>query len=88
MNVVFLNSFKKDLLKITNVKLKEQVKSVILAIEVAKSIKDLTNLKKLKGFHTAYRIRIGDYRLGLYIENESVKMARLVKRNDIYKVFP
>lgn len=88
MNLVFLNSFKKDVLKITNVKLKEQVKSVILAVEVAKSIKDLTNLKKLKGFQTAYRIRIGDYRLGLYIENENVKMARLVKRNDIYKVFP
>ena len=88
MNVVFLNSFKKDVLKITNVKLKEQVKSVILAVEVAESIKELTNLKKLKGYPTAYRIRIGDYRLGLYIEKEKVEMARLVKRNDIYKVFP
>jgi len=48
MNVVFLNSFKKDVLKITNVKLKEQVKSVILAVEVAESIKELTNLKKIK----------------------------------------
>lgn len=87
MKVVFLNSFKKDVLKISNVKLKEQVKSVILAIEVAESIKELTNLKKLKGYSTAYRIRIGDYRLGFYYDNEVVEMARLVKRNDIYKVF-
>lgn len=88
MKVVFLNSFKKDVLKITNVKLKEQVKLVILAIEVAESIKELTNLKKIKGYSTAYRIRIGDYRLGCYYDNEVVEMARLVKRNDIYKVFP
>ncbi len=88
MKVVFLNSFKKDVLKITNAKLKEQVKSVILAVEVAESLNELTNLKKLKGFSTAYRIRIGNYRLGFYYDNEVVEMARLVKRNDIYKVFP
>lgn len=88
MKVVFLNSFKKDVLKITNVKGREQVKLVILAIEVAESLKELTNLKKLKSYSTAYRIRIGDYRLGFYYDNEVVEMVRLVKRNDIYKAFP
>lgn len=88
MKVVFLNSFKKDLNNITLVKFKDKVKAVILAVEKAESLKELPNLKKLIGHPTAYRIRIGDYRLGMYIENNQVEMVRLVKRNDIYKVFP
>ncbi|HEY9169398.1 MAG TPA: plasmid stabilization protein [Lutibacter sp.] len=88
MKVVFLSSFKKDLVKINNLKLKGQIKAVIIAVEVAESLKELPNVKKIQGYPTAYRIRIGDYRLGLYIENGIIEMARLVKRNDIYKVFP
>lgn len=88
MKVLFLNSFKKDLIKITNVKLKVQIKAVIIAVEAAESLTALPNIKKIQGYSTAYRIRIGDYRLGLYLENGTVEMARLVKRNDIYKVFP
>lgn len=88
MKVVFLNSLKKDLAKITNLKLKEQLKSIILTLEGAASLSELPNLKKMKGHPTAYRIRIGDYRLGLYAEHDTVEIARLVKRNDIYKIFP
>lgn len=88
MKVLFLNSFKKDLIKITNVKLKNQIKEVIIAVEAAESLTVLHNVKKIQGYAAAYRIGIGDYRLGLYLENGTVEMARLVKRNDIYKVFP
>jgi mRNA interferase RelE/StbE len=88
MKVIFLNSFKKDLIKISNVKLKAQIKAVIVAVESAESLAALPNVKKIQGYPAAYRIRIGDYRLGLYLENGQIEMARLVKRNDIYKVFP
>lgn len=88
MKVVFLNSFKKDLIKISNVKLKGQIKEVIIAVESAESLVSLPNVKKIQGYTDAYRIRIGDYRLGLFMENGQIEMARLVKRNDIYKVFP
>ncbi|MBE0424936.1 MAG: plasmid stabilization protein [Lutibacter sp.] len=88
MKVVFLNSFKKDLIKISNVKLKGQIKEVIIAVELAESLAFLPNVKKMQGYSNAYRIRIGDYRLGLFIENGQIEMVRLVKRNDIYKVFP
>lgn len=88
MKVIFLNSFKKDLLKINNLKLKQQVKRVIFELEKVENMTSIPDLKKLKGFSSAYRIRIGDYRLGFYYENEVVELVRLVKRNDIYKVFP
>lgn len=88
MNLVFLNSFKKDLAKITNTKLKEKIISIILSFQEAQSINDIPHLKKLKGYPFAYRIRIGDYRLGVYIEDDRIELVRSAKRSDIYKVFP
>jgi mRNA interferase RelE/StbE len=87
MKVIFSKNFKKDLLKINDNKIKAQVKSVIIKIETVKDLNQLTNIKKLKGSISAYRIRIGDYRLGFYFDNETVEIARFIKRNDIYKVF-
>ena len=40
------------------------------------------------GHPYAYRIRIGDYRLGFYFEDNSIDIARFLKRDDIHKVFP
>ena len=42
----------------------------------------------MKGYKDFYRIRIGDYRLGLYTENHHVILSRLLPRKDIYKRFP
>lgn len=88
MKVVFLNSFKKDLQKLTNTKLKEQIKAVIVATEAAENISQLKNIKKMKGHPFAFRVRIGDYRLGFYLEQNTIVLTRFLKRNDIYKVFP
>lgn len=88
MKVVFLNSFKKDLQRLTNAKLKAQIKEVILTTETAENLAQFKNVKKMKGHSFAYRIRIGDYRLGFYLEENTIVMTRFLKRNDIYKVFP
>lgn len=87
MNVEFLEKFYKDLNKLqTPVKL--AVAKVIEKIEKAKSISDIQNIKKLSGHKSAYRIRIGDYRIGIFVTNHSVEFARVVHRKDIYDVFP
>lgn len=68
--------------------MKIKVKNNIIAIENAKNLKEIKNSKKLSGNPFAYRIRIGNYRLGYYFENNNVELARFLKRSDIYKVFP
>jgi len=90
MEVIFLNSFKKDLKKINDSALKSQIKEIIIELENASSIFEIINVKKLSGFNISYRIKLGNYRLGFYFysfENKVV-LARFVKRNDIYKIFP
>jgi len=42
----------------------------------------------MKGNKTAFRIRIGRYRIGIYIVNETVEFTRVLSRDKIYKYFP
>ena len=52
--------------------------------------RDIRKLKerKVKGEKKFYRIRVGDYRLGVKIEGETVTFIRFLHRKDIYRYFP
>ncbi len=88
MQLVILNKFYKDLDKIDDKKLASKIIQIIEDIENAGTLSDIKNLKKMQGFTICYRIKIGEYRIGLYIENNIVELARLAHRKDIYKLFP
>jgi mRNA interferase RelE/StbE len=53
-----------------------------------KSIADIPSLKKLKGYDNYYRIRKGDFRIGIKIEGANITFLRCLSRKDIYKYFP
>ncbi len=88
MNTSFLSQFEKDIEKIRRQSVKDDIANAIEQIEQAEGVHLIVNLKKLKGFKTAYRIRIGDYRIGVFINGGSVEFARVVHRRDIYQLFP
>jgi mRNA interferase RelE/StbE len=88
MQVEFSGRFSKDLDYISQKSVKTGVLKLIQLIESADSLNDIANLKKLAGFKSAYRVRIGDYRVGFFYENHKVLFARIVHRKDIYKAFP
>ncbi len=62
MNLLIDKSFEKDTAKIDK-KLKLAIIDTIEDVQNAEKLSDLINYKKLKGSKTAYRIRIGEYRL-------------------------
>ncbi|MCX6154478.1 MAG: hypothetical protein NT007_09980 [Candidatus Kapabacteria bacterium] len=88
MKIEFLSKFRKDLESIDDVRLHHKLLIIIREIESANKLSDITNVKKLVGFKNAYRIKIGEYRIGFYCENGIIELARLVHRKDIYKKFP
>lgn len=88
MKVIFLRSFLTDIKKLNNKKLKLKIKEFIIELENSQTLEDVGNIKKMKGFSTAFRWRTGDYRLGFYKNENSIELSRFLKRSDIYKVFP
>jgi mRNA-degrading endonuclease RelE of RelBE toxin-antitoxin system len=88
VRVKFGKLFSKDLLKIKDSTLKEDIVEVIVLLENSESIQSISNIKKMKGHSEAYRIRIGKYRLGFYFDGEVIELVRFAKREDIYKLFP
>ena len=88
MKVVFLKGFEKEIAKITDRKLASSIDQFIRSVEYASGLRVIPNLKKLKGHPSAYRFRIGNYRIGFYFSNEVVTFAAIGDCKDIYKKFP
>jgi mRNA interferase RelE/StbE len=88
MNLLFEKSFLKDLEKLKDPKVKEQVLKTIQYFETAQKLERTPDLKKLKGHKSAYRIRLGNYRLGFFEEENTIIFSRFLHSKDIYKTFP
>ena len=88
MRVLFTKDFNTQLAEIGDKKLALSVREAIENVEKAKSPWEIRALKKLKGHKSAYRIRCGNYRVGIFIEKNEVVFAAIAPRKDIYKKFP
>jgi len=87
MRVYIDKTFAKDTSKIEDKKLLNQIAEIIEDIQSAEKLSALTNCKKLKGSKNAFRIKIGEYRIGLIFEDESVELIRFIHRSKIF-TFP
>lgn len=88
VKVEFLQSFEYDLKKIPDKSLKNKIKEIIILLQGSDKISVINKVKKIKGTSNAYRIRIGDYRLGFFYNDNIIELSRFVHRKDIYKLFP
>ena len=88
MNLEFKASFARDLKKIRDEKLKAKIRAVIQLVEQAHSLQEIANTRKLRGSDRHYRVRIGDYRIGLSVEGSTVTFVRFLHRRDVYRYFP
>ena len=88
MKVSFRRSFAKDLGGITDQSLLRRIKQAIERVEQAKTGQDIPNLKRLEAKGKYYRIRVGEFRLGLVFENGIFTFVRCLDRKEIYRFFP
>ncbi|OFX59513.1 MAG: hypothetical protein A2046_11980 [Bacteroidetes bacterium GWA2_30_7] len=88
MNVSFSKNFEKQLNAITNRQVINSFSDIIQNLIETSSLITIPNLKKIKGHKSAYRIRIGDYRIGFYFEKNNIFITTIAHRKDIYKRFP
>ncbi len=88
MRTVFRRSFTRDLRKIKQRHVLTSAQQAIENVEAAGSLSEIANLKKLAGTENFYRIRIGDFRIGVVVEGEAVEFVRCLHRRDLYRFFP
>lgn len=88
MNVEFRKSFEKDLENIRDKAILKRIRAVIEEVEVAENLRDVSNLKKLKADGDYCRIRVGDYRIGITVCENTVIFVRVLHRKDVYRYFP
>jgi mRNA interferase RelE/StbE len=87
MTVRFTKSFVKDLDALQPT-YRARVEKTIRQIEAATTLNELRQLKKLQGRLGFFRIRVGDYRLGLATVSGETTLVRCLDRKEFYRHFP
>lgn len=88
MKVEFNESFLKDLKAVRDKAVLAKVKNAIDKIESAETLEQISNLKKMRGPRDYFRVRVGDFRIGLKLDSDSLIFIRFLNRKDIYRFFP
>jgi mRNA-degrading endonuclease RelE of RelBE toxin-antitoxin system len=52
------------------------------------SWQDFSQIKAMKGYPNRYRIRVGDYRIGIEINQDTIEVMRVLHRREFYRYFP
>ncbi|MDQ5818944.1 MAG: type II toxin-antitoxin system RelE/ParE family toxin [Actinomycetota bacterium] len=68
--------------------MRRRVRETIEQVEAARTLREVPNLTKLSGSSDFYRIRVGDYRIGVAVEGDEVEFVRCLHRRDIHGYFP
>jgi mRNA interferase RelE/StbE len=84
----FKRTFLKDVEALGDAAVRQRIREAIVQVESAVRLDEIQSIKKLKGTDRYYRIRIGDYRLGLLIVEGTVVFVRCLHRRDVYRYFP
>ncbi len=93
MKVETDSSFGRDAKKLSD-SILDELKVIYRDIEEAQSLNDLSySVKKMEGSRKlkAFRLRLNensDYRIGFYLEGDTVVLSRILNRKEIYKKFP
>ena len=87
MEIRYTKRFLKDLSKIP-LKQREVIEVLIFEeLRLANSLRSIPNIKKLS-IDPYYRIRVGEFRIGIEKRNNYILVRRVLSRKEIYKYFP
>ena len=88
MEIEATPAFIRDLKRVRHRRLQQRITRKIEELDAASTLSDVTGVQPMTGWANRYRIRIGDYRLGIALEGGVVVLVRLGPRRDFYRYFP
>ncbi|MCF2504484.1 hypothetical protein L0663_13915 [Dyadobacter sp. CY107] len=91
MVVQYVKRFSKEL-KSTPKDIQKRVFDIINALEAAQNLEssglDYTRMEGQKSGENYFRIRVGDWRIGIECIHPDITLLRILSRGSIYKSFP
>ena len=88
MKVIYRKKFLKELAKLPSAYRIKIENFVFEELPESPKVDVFLKVEKLKGYRHYYRMRFGDYRIGMKIENDEIVLERALHREDIYNYFP
>lgn len=90
MKASYRKSFERDLKKLRKDHQNlSRIRKAILGVEEAEELVAIPGFKKISGGSAEYyRIRVGDYRIGIEVSDDEVIFTRCLHRREIYRYFP
>ncbi len=87
--VQYTRTFLKEMSRLPGI-IRKQVEAIAFGEEIQDDPYLAGKAQKLSGYQTFYRIRIGDYRIGIHINSDEqlVELQRVLHRREIYRKFP
>ena len=89
MNFETSKQFDKLVFKIKDKTIKTRLKNIIEKVAEVKSFDEISNITPIVGYPGYYRIKFGDFRIGISLEENIVWFLYFGKRDEnTYKKFP
>ena len=89
MNFETSKQFEKMVFKIKDQSVKKRLKKVIEKVSTAKQLYEIPNITPIVGHPNFFRIKTGDYRIGISLEEDILWFLYFGKRDEsTYKKFP
>ena len=89
MEVRYRQSFIRDLKRLKGLPIYDHVFMLVFTLlPAANVLRDITDVKPMTGYQNRYRVRIGDYRVGIERQGNAIELMRVLHRREFYRYFP
>ncbi len=89
MEVQYRQAFLKDLKQLKSSSSYQSIYDLAFTtLPSINTLQDISDIKPMKGYAGRYRIRIGDYRIGIEVNENVIEIMRVLHRREFYRYFP
>ena len=88
MTVEPSRQFSRDVRRLGSSQIRRRLDRTIQELIEVADITEVSGIKRLLAEGQHYRIRIGDYRLGITMDGKIAVLRRFLPRGEIYRYFP
>ena len=89
MKIQYCKAFLRDLKKLRKHTVYDEIfEMAFTTLSEAVTLREISSVKPMRAYPNRYRIRIGDYRIGIEMHGDVVEIVRALHRREFYRYFP